>query len=394
MKENKTLPLPLDLPPSEPPDRPAKKQGAPAEAPPTLEEWSLLFDEAESFRRLACWEWMTDEDIFAVVSPEDGAEGFCCVLGNAGEEFGLVLYLGGQGLLAHRMIQEGLLEDPTGQAMVMALDAVVVTFDEKSVLEEPDLDVVRRLGRTFGPHAWPHFRSYRRKYFPWHPPGAEARFLTQALGQARIVAERFRKNPDLLAPAGDELMFARVPVREGAELRWEDRRIRPKEPKPRPPAPFDEARARKLDLGARRATYTLETGFTLHPEPIQDGAGTRPFYASMLLAVENIDGLILGHHLHPPHAPDEALTATLLGAMEAFGALPSRIAVRDEETRHLFQPLAKALAVPILVTSRLPALDEAARSFEKFSASRGRGGKGKGRPPGRGRPKKKKGRRR
>ncbi|GAB6172248.1 hypothetical protein JCM15765_17260 [Paradesulfitobacterium aromaticivorans] len=66
---------------------------------PTIEEWRSLYEAAIAFKQSACWEWMYDDEIFGVVDPETGETAYCCVLGNAGEHFGLIAL---SGILARR----------------------------------------------------------------------------------------------------------------------------------------------------------------------------------------------------------------------------------------------------------------------------------------------------
>ncbi len=41
---------------------------------------------------------MEDTDIFGVMNPENGEIGYICILGNAGEVFGINIYRGARGL--------------------------------------------------------------------------------------------------------------------------------------------------------------------------------------------------------------------------------------------------------------------------------------------------------
>src|SRR3989338_1822045 len=68
------------------------------ENPPSLAEWKELYKQAVKFKEIAPWCWMWDSNLFGVKNPEDGETGYCCVLGAAGEVFGLVVYKGCEGL--------------------------------------------------------------------------------------------------------------------------------------------------------------------------------------------------------------------------------------------------------------------------------------------------------
>ena len=58
------------------------------------QEWSDLFRATAVFQRQASWQWMSDADVFAVLSPEHAQAAYCCVLGQAGELMGLGIRLG------------------------------------------------------------------------------------------------------------------------------------------------------------------------------------------------------------------------------------------------------------------------------------------------------------
>ena len=69
---------------------------------PTREQWKALYDLSEIFRHLECWQWMTDEQLFGVRNPKTGETGYCCIIGNLGQEFGLIVYTGTDGLASVR----------------------------------------------------------------------------------------------------------------------------------------------------------------------------------------------------------------------------------------------------------------------------------------------------
>lgn len=57
---------------------------------------------------------MRDSDIFGVQNPLDKEIGYCCILGATGEVFGLVVYLGSQGLLGYLNLAERFKDNPEG----------------------------------------------------------------------------------------------------------------------------------------------------------------------------------------------------------------------------------------------------------------------------------------
>jgi hypothetical protein len=65
---------------------------------PTITEWQALYTAADQFKKVQCWEWMSEDDLFGVQDPEGGEIAFCCIMGAGGEHLALAAYLGTFGL--------------------------------------------------------------------------------------------------------------------------------------------------------------------------------------------------------------------------------------------------------------------------------------------------------
>src|SRR5258706_15353107 len=161
-----------------------------SEMSPSQQEWTSLCAAAADFQRIACWNWMDDTNIFGVQSPEDGEVGYCCVMGNAGELFGLGVYVGSAGLLGYEMVMSGAFE-PGSLDVLAQMRCLMVEFEDRSALRPFDREVIKKSGVKFrGQKSWPLFTSYLPGYLPWRLTAKEARFLTTALRQAIEVAPR------------------------------------------------------------------------------------------------------------------------------------------------------------------------------------------------------------
>ena len=177
----------------------------------SLSSWKNLYDAADTFREIACWDWMSDADLFGVQNPNSGEIGYCCVLGELGEVFGLVVYLGSAGLEQQRKIRSGKIHAGLSDA-VYSQNCLTAWFGGRSELDRNDLKVVKDLGRKFrGGDAWPQFRSMQPGYIPWFLTEDEVRFLTLCLTQARQVALRFGKDANYLTAPGKNVCLVQVP---------------------------------------------------------------------------------------------------------------------------------------------------------------------------------------
>ncbi len=212
------------------------------------EVWQERYGAARDFRNVECWDWLSDSDIFGVLNPVSGEVGYCCVLGELGKVFGLVVYLGTDGLNQYKAIQSGEV-GPDGDDAVFFQNCLKVSFEDRNELSKDDLEVIRGLGLKFrGRNSWPQFRSFRPGYFPWYLTEAEGKYLTLGLRQATVVALCFGRDPRMLTGPTKTHYLVRVPVKSGVEWEWTSQWLEP------PPAaktqphvePPDELRLRRI----------------------------------------------------------------------------------------------------------------------------------------------------
>jgi hypothetical protein len=336
---------------------------------------------------------MSDCDLFGVQNPENGEIGYCCVLGELGEVYGLVVYLGSSGLEQHHKIQSGKMHAGSPDSAYSQC-CLAAWFGTRSDLDKNDLKVVKELGLKFrGTDAWPQFRSMQPGYLPWYLTENEAKFLTLCLEQARQVALHFEKNPDCLTAPAKNLYLVRVPSnlaegksgsgspssgRSAAQQRlfpvagetrvhqWETQWL---SPAPRVKAavkPFrlDEVRLQRIKKTsqAHNGAWEIDAFFT--PSPV--AGDDRPFFPYTFLCADHDSGFIFGTVLSEPSAWETEFPKAFLGSVEEHKLLPSKLCFRKVELRELFAPLASRFGIEVEFTKKLPALDRAKREFLKF----------------------------
>ncbi|MGH7871101.1 MAG: DUF7309 domain-containing protein [Candidatus Binatia bacterium] len=363
----------------------------------SLSSWKNLYDAADAFREIACWDWMSDADLFGVQNPNRGEIGYCCVLGEFGEVFGLVVYLGSAGLEQQRKIQSGKIHAGLSDA-VYSQNCLTAWFGGRSELDKNDLKVVKDLGRKFrGGDAWPQFRSMQPGYIPWFLTEDEVRFLTLCLTQARQVALRFGKDPNYLTAPGKNVCLVQVPKQktdsrsvaqpsgssvapgqqtlfpeaaENLEFEWDSQWLAPA-PLVKTtvrPVPLDELRLQRIKKTSQghRGIWEIDSFFT--PSPVDNG--DRPFLPFTLLCAERDSGMILGTVLAEVKTWEAEFSKAFLESIEEHKILPTRLSLRKEELRQLFAPLAAQLGIEIELTKKLTAVDRAKRGLLKFMEGR------------------------
>lgn len=332
---------------------------------PTREEWKQLYEAAGLFAREKPWEWLEDEEPIAIENPEDGEMGYAVVLGAAGEQLGLALYLGDEGYDAYCRIQAGEIEPDALEAMIIQRAATLMLADRQH-LDKDERALIKKLGFRFrGRSAWPMFRSLEPGYAPWFLDGAQARFLTLALYQTIEVYKRVRNGDLALFDEDDPELVLTLLNRDG---RWrEEWRRPPAWLQPLDPVPDISERsdvAQLADSPVERAGL-WEVGVFRLSEPVASGVpGERPYFPVSMMAIETGEGMLLGHELMDqpqPSAGDqqEAFLKILAGLSEH----PLTLRTDTEELAEILAPIASAVGFE-LELGPLPFLSYARERLE------------------------------
>jgi len=335
-----------------------------------VEIWSDLYKVSEDFRDLAPWEFMEGGDVFGVVNPEKQEAGYCCVMGQLGEVFGMAVYLGSEGLaLLEELFAE---EGPANPAdAVLRKNCLMVEYVGSGEVEKEDKAVLKKLGLKYkGRSAWPIFRSLRPGAAPWFLEEWEARFLTVILQQAIDVCARVRAKPDLLTPSRDELYFVRVPESKDGKIEWNDRWVEP-EPYKKPELPklaFDEIRFATAKKKAKHVDLVWEMELTMVPMPVMDR--DRPYFLRFFMIVDRKSGYMFNAEPMDPFKCNELLLPKILDIIEKTGVMPKTVLFRNGELRSLLNDPLERMGIEAKLVRELPVVDKAYEGMMQFFGKR------------------------
>jgi hypothetical protein len=335
--------------------------------PPSIQEWRNLYDAAIEFKKMECWNWMWDSDIFGVQNPISGEIGYCCVMGRAGEHFALAVYLGTEGLEGYLKIQSG--EIPLSSTDVLHLqNCLMASFEDRKFLQKKDLQVIKTLGLEFrGRNSWPLFRSYRPGYYPWYLSSDEAKYLTLALRQTIDVSLRFKNDPEMFNPPTENQYLVWVPEEEKDGLRWGDEWLQPRplEEAKIVAQPLDENQLERINrtITQRQGIWEIDSFYS--PEAVKEKE-ERPYFPLVILWIEHHSGLILNCHLAKLTEGVSNIPEQFLKLAENIKSLPQEILVKKEETFELLEPITCKLGIKLRSVKRLIAIEEAQNSMFEF----------------------------
>lgn len=334
---------------------------------PSLEEWKQLYEAAMCFQQESPWEWMWDSDIFGVRNPADGDIGYCCVLGRAGEVFGMAAYLGTEGL-------EGFLKIKNKKTVVNEDDDIMhsnkcllVSFEKKNVLEKADKEIISNLGLEFrGKNAWPLFRSYLPGYFPWYLNKEQAVFLAHCLHQSKETALQYKENPRLFDARSEENYFVRIQDKDNPEKEWKNSWLSPL-PLHRVllvSRELDKKRLENISQTAARGRQAWEVDSFYSPAYIAE-KGKRPYYPITIIFVDSASFFILNAHVTAMEKFRMEIDTKLLETIEQAGVIPQEIWVNKEETAFLLEKVTEALGIKICLVKKLKAAADVRKEMFK-----------------------------
>ena len=342
---------------------------------PSIQEWGDLYAAAIEFKKIECWNWMWDTDLFGVRNPVNGEIGYCCVMGGAGEHFALAVYLGSEGLNGYLSLQSGK-NYPSLEDMLSLQKLLMASFEDRRYLQKEDFQLIKKFGLRFsGPNSWPLFRSYQPGYYPWYLTNEEARYLTLCLWQTIDVSRRFKDDSEMLTSPTENHYLVRVPKKNETGLSWRDEWIEPLPFKKEEiiVEPIDRDRLEKIKRRIPNGQGVWEIDFFYLPEAVKE-KGRRPFYPYVTLWVEHDSGFILKHYLAKPAECISEFQGQFLKLAENYKYLPQEILVKKEETFKLLKPITSELGINLRRVKKLEMLEEAKESMFKFTAGENRDG--------------------
>ncbi len=323
---------------------------------PDKDNWEMLYLEAQLYKKLSPWRWMSDGDTFAVMDPVTRKIAYCSILGALGELLGIGAYIGNEGYDILQMMKQELSEKALEDCFFRQ-KCLMLTFESRNMLTDKDRAVIKSLGLKFrGANEWPLFRSYEPGFSPWYFKGWESRFMTHILSQSIYVAERCMSDKSFLMGKDSGKMLIRVPDTNSGYLRWHSFFDEPPEDGNTYHSYYltNEIAVKKMkkDFAKDGGVWEADIFYIMHP--IKEGKNERPYYMMMFLVVEKKNGIIICNATARDLKNDGMqLINAFVNIIIDSGILPSRIQTHSDETYFFLIDLCNQMGIKIERTEHL-----------------------------------------
>jgi len=314
--------------------------------------WKELLTAIDEYKRLKPWEVIGSDEVIAIELPHYQDFAYCSVLGQLGEEFGLAVYLGDEGLFSLQKI----LSDKTDEEFLYEQRCLHLSLSDRNELTDADYELLIENGfRYRGKKQWPMLRSFIPGYFPWFLEEPEAEILTDVLEQLCDVLARVRDGELVITQHSDQF-FARV----FEDAQWVDhtlfiKRNKKTEASVIPFSVFNDDLLRSLKdnngIGA-----SLEIHWFTLPSPVQERENERPYFPKVLVMLDAKSGIVFAHELlNPIECQQPQIVQTVvLNMLQQAQVNPKEVFIKHEELYRILSPLFKKLTTPIKKVVNLP----------------------------------------
>ncbi|WP_347548594.1 plasmid pRiA4b ORF-3 family protein [Pseudalkalibacillus hwajinpoensis] len=319
--------------------------------------WEELFQLTLGYKKLQPWDWMHSSQMFIVEIPETGELAYCAVRGMSGQEFGLGVHVGNDGLAYSIAVIEG---ETDPETMLEYQRSLMLSFSDREELDSFDLKAIRNQGLRFrGAKEWPMFRSLSPGYFPWHFSDQEARIFCGILRQAIIVAEKARKDPDYLLEGYDGSWTSRFCEKGKWTTGVMEAAVEPDVEEPLHTSEIELRRVQKY----RQVKMRVEFASFFEDEAVQERVGDRPFFPNVVLGVEDEGALIIYYKVFERTDYGSQLQASLVELLDKLTFLPTEVSVDSERVALKIHALTSKLGIRVSLVDQLLNVEEARRNI-------------------------------
>ncbi len=130
-------------------------------------DYETLLQLSDTLNKMKPWNYFENTDIVALELEEYDEVFYVSVMGNAGQQYGLMIYEEEHG---YKMLAELLSGKTLEEDVYLDLSGFTVNFVDRAELEKADYQLIKDCGRSFrGKNKWIQFRSYNPGAVPTVP---------------------------------------------------------------------------------------------------------------------------------------------------------------------------------------------------------------------------------
>jgi len=331
--------------------------------PPSIEMWRALIETWRRMNHDEPWKWLDEFHLIGVEDPFTGDIGIGHFIGpEQGTVPGFELMLDSQGLAGQIALWNHPGMDPVEQMTVRS--SLSASTSKRSALDRKELEAIKRLRFKFQGD-WPSFRNQYLGFYPSRLDFEEARTLLFAMDQALDIAQRAKKDHDLIERWHDveRPIFTRKGMIEADRIVWEDGWWQPQPVKTEVSTLPDELiKSLREAMGKKprgNGTWFLSCPYLLNMAA-EDRHGK--MRVPRVVAFIDLDGMETVMLRAFGKDMDVLMPLSLVDGLMAGKEVPRELVVSDDFSEALASDIVQRLGVEVRRVGGLPEAESAAKN--------------------------------
>lgn len=312
----------------------------------TEPDWAPLLTLADQLKKLKPWEYFYDSEIIVIEDPITNEFYFVSILGAAGQEFGIAVYIGMEGLQQlEQLFQNSLTED-----FYFDLRSLTVSYTDRDELTSDDYKLIKEYGFTFrGKKNWIQFRSYVPGFFPWLPLHAEVESLKLILEQTIEMVHLRKQGWNYPSLPPHQYLLRHIDKQKN---KWQESVVSFN----KPDVEHDEIYVDLNDLDfkklQKKKISNMEVEFDLFylPHAVKEEFDERPYYPCVVVAIDTQSGLVIFQDVLPMPKNEFSAQNILIEFLQSIDHKPKVVHVTPQIASYV-KVLTKKLGIQITTGS-------------------------------------------
>ncbi|KGP72805.1 plasmid pRiA4b ORF-3 family protein [Pontibacillus yanchengensis] len=299
-----------------------------------------LFDNIVAFKQRKPWKKISDHQVIAIENPiewqEDfGQFSFCSILGSNGQEFGVAIYFGSQGLREMDKILRNQFEEEDTYEM----QNLLVTFVDREELTKTDYQEIKAQQLTFrGKNQWPQLRSFLPTYHPWYVNHKEKKHVSYILSVILELLDSTIDEKEIKTKPPE--YFAILEAEDGFEISTLMAHVEDVKYDHELYLAQEEMEPLKFQ---KRLNEPMRLDQFFLPDPVQEEEGVRPYYVEVTVFFAPEQQQMLDAQVHPALPPSH-LQRFIKDQFMNLG-IPNEVQVANKALYETIKPLLEALGI-------------------------------------------------
>lgn len=325
-----------------------------------LEQWNELYQVTMNIKKLEPWNYLWDMDIITIFLPEYEEPFYCSVMGRGGECFAVAVYKGYDAIHGFYKLADA--HEILPDQLIRYQDNLTCYFGDREELNSKEIKTIKDLGLKFrGRNQWIFFRSFKPGYVPYFLNEEEVIELTNVfknlfMSLRALIEQNLKVNFE-----EGHTLYRMFDKKKSLWLNFEGPLQIP-ERKVSIPVIKNDVLIEKIKR-KKHLNNAVEFDTIYLNAVIDDKKYERPIFPRLIIFADKNTGMLLHQNMMLPEENDvEQILNNFIDVLLNIG-IPNAIYVRDEYLSEMISDLCKKVKIEIIVSERLPSIDEFAEAF-------------------------------